>query len=356
LIITVLAMQSAAHSKDGAAETAAATVAAETSGEDSMDLDPEADSSVLAAAVGETASSDSREQPGPDEPAIPGEGTEDPARADLEEIVDSRVKDVEASLREEYERQLAELRSRLAASRRAAEVEASSVSQGDQAPSSQPGAGAAEPDSADLGATRTRPPASPTSGSSTSDAAGPQRTVTPPPAGPASPPVRTGATVLPAASTAPPPVSSPPADDPGAEQEPKPTAASPGADPQASQLSPGVDLPPTTTRQPAAGESAVGAAEASDDSSFEPPRLVESPRPVYPAAARRVRRAATVRVRVVVGPDGAVEDVELADEERAGFGLDQAALAAARRSEWTPATRLGEPVEASVVLTIVFQP
>ena len=88
---------------------------------------------------------------------------------------------------------------------------------------------------------------------------------------------------------------------------------------------------------------------------FEPPRLQTPPRPKYPSAARRLRRAATVRVRVLVDATGRVSETQLPGPE-AGFGFDGAAEAAAQRSQWTPATRNGEPVDSWALLTIEFQP
>jgi protein TonB len=85
------------------------------------------------------------------------------------------------------------------------------------------------------------------------------------------------------------------------------------------------------------------------------PRLETPPRPHYPAAARRLRRAATVSVRVLIDPTGKVREAEI-DGPRTGLGFDGAAVSAAKRSRWEPATRNGEPVEAWAVLTIEFQP
>jgi protein TonB len=88
---------------------------------------------------------------------------------------------------------------------------------------------------------------------------------------------------------------------------------------------------------------------------LQPPRLQTRPRPRYPAAARRLRKAATVQVRVLVDASGKVLETELPGPP-AGFGFDGAAETAARKSRWEPATRDGEPVESWAVLTIAFQP
>jgi TonB family protein len=88
---------------------------------------------------------------------------------------------------------------------------------------------------------------------------------------------------------------------------------------------------------------------------FAPPRLQAPPQPRYPAAARRLGKAATVRVRVLVEATGQVSVAELTGSP-AGFGFDAAAIAAAKRSRWTPAMRNDEPVESWAVLTIEFKP
>jgi protein TonB len=88
---------------------------------------------------------------------------------------------------------------------------------------------------------------------------------------------------------------------------------------------------------------------------FTPPRLQSPPRPRYPSAARRLRQAARVRVRVLVDIEGKVIETELPGPD-AGFGFDSAAETAAKRARWLPATRNGEPVESWTVLTIEFQP
>ena len=88
---------------------------------------------------------------------------------------------------------------------------------------------------------------------------------------------------------------------------------------------------------------------------FQPPRLESPPRPKYPAAARRLRKSATVQVRVLVDSSGRVSKTELPGPT-AGFGFDSAAEAAAKRSRWTPATRNGVPVDSWAVLSIEFQP
>jgi TonB family protein len=86
-----------------------------------------------------------------------------------------------------------------------------------------------------------------------------------------------------------------------------------------------------------------------------PPRLVRQPTVVYPPAARRLNRRATVRVRVLVDENGKVSQVEQGIE-KVGLGFDQAALEAARTTRWTPPERDGVKVKMWVGLSLDFRP
>jgi len=64
----------------------------------------------------------------------------------------------------------------------------------------------------------------------------------------------------------------------------------------------------------------------------------------------RARVAGIVLLESVVGTDGRVSDVRIARSLDPVFGLDQEAMKAAKRWQFDPATRFGEPVP--VVITI----
>ena len=85
------------------------------------------------------------------------------------------------------------------------------------------------------------------------------------------------------------------------------------------------------------------------------PKLLTRPAPRYPAAARRHNRGASVTVRVLVGPDGEVQEVERVGG-RAGMGFDRAAEDAARASTWVAGTRNGEPTAMWAELRFEFKP
>ena len=86
-----------------------------------------------------------------------------------------------------------------------------------------------------------------------------------------------------------------------------------------------------------------------------PAQLVRLNPPTYPLAARRLGLSATARVKVLITPRGKVEEAEILGPPL-GSGFDVAALAAVRRSRWEPATLDGKPIESTSVLTLEFKP
>lgn len=85
------------------------------------------------------------------------------------------------------------------------------------------------------------------------------------------------------------------------------------------------------------------------------PKLVRLPQPTYPAAARRLNKAATVDVRVLVDERGKVLETE-APRIRAGYGFDEAAVDVARRATYNPASKDGVRVKMWTVLRVAFKP
>jgi protein TonB len=79
-------------------------------------------------------------------------------------------------------------------------------------------------------------------------------------------------------------------------------------------------------------------------------RLVSAP--AYTAAAREAGVEGLVRVEVSVSTDGSVTGARVVSG--LGHGLDEAALEAARRAAFEPATRCGKPVAATAVLPFRF--
>jgi TonB family protein len=85
------------------------------------------------------------------------------------------------------------------------------------------------------------------------------------------------------------------------------------------------------------------------------PKVVSRPDPRYPPAAQRMKRAAQVDIKVLVDEKGRVLDAERIGA-KAGFGFDEAALDAARRAVFQPATKEGIRVKMWTTLRVSFKP
>ena len=86
----------------------------------------------------------------------------------------------------------------------------------------------------------------------------------------------------------------------------------------------------------------------------KPPELIRMPNPVFPTMAKTLNKTATVDVRVLVDEKGEVQQVEVAGP-RAGYGFDQAAMEAARRANYRPATKDGVRVKMWTVVKLKFE-
>jgi protein TonB len=75
--------------------------------------------------------------------------------------------------------------------------------------------------------------------------------------------------------------------------------------------------------------------------------------PTYPIDARRRREQGTVKLMVLVGPDGRVSDIQLAGSS-GSQALDRAALGAVKRWRWSPQKKGGVPVAVRGYVTIPF--
>lgn len=75
--------------------------------------------------------------------------------------------------------------------------------------------------------------------------------------------------------------------------------------------------------------------------------------PTYPVDARRRREQGTVKLLVLVGPDGHVSDIQLASSS-GSQALDRAALGAVKRWRWAPQKKGGAPVAVRGYVTIPF--
>lgn len=87
---------------------------------------------------------------------------------------------------------------------------------------------------------------------------------------------------------------------------------------------------------------------------FVPPAFGVRQEPAYPARARRAGTEGLVEVHISLGADGTVRRVRLARSSGSAL-LDEAALAAARASTFTPASRDRKPVEAEASASYRFE-
>ncbi len=85
---------------------------------------------------------------------------------------------------------------------------------------------------------------------------------------------------------------------------------------------------------------------------FVPPVLTEKAQPDYPLAAQQAGIEGQVTVELNVDPTGAVADVTL--KSGLGHGLDEAALAAARRLRFSPGQFEGKPVAVKILYRFTF--
>ncbi|MFP5285658.1 MAG: TonB family protein, partial [Thermoanaerobaculia bacterium] len=85
------------------------------------------------------------------------------------------------------------------------------------------------------------------------------------------------------------------------------------------------------------------------------PKLTSRLDPRYPAPAQRLNKAADVDIKVLVDENGRVVDAQRSGP-KAGFGFDEAALEAARRAQFNPATKDGVRVKMWYTLRVKFQP
>ena len=82
-------------------------------------------------------------------------------------------------------------------------------------------------------------------------------------------------------------------------------------------------------------------------------KMIEGTPPRYPMESRRKKEQGTVLLRLLIGTDGRVEQVSIA--QSSGFDrLDQAVLLAAKNWRWQPMIRDGQPVEVRGVMPFTF--
>lgn len=110
--------------------------------------------------------------------------------------------------------------------------------------------------------------------------------------------------------------------------------------------------PDVAAARTAAPESAPASQATYSAADFKRRRYVA---PVYPAHALALGQAGEVRVRLTVGTDGHVADVQVLTASPAGV-FEQAAVNAVRKWRFDPIVKNGRAIEATVATTISFRP
>jgi TonB family protein len=131
-------------------------------------------------------------------------------------------------------------------------------------------------------------------------------------------------------------------------------------DPENPEVAPGIHaellrlgLDPDSEPEDVSLEEVVAEEVSEEDApgEFSPPYPIVPPHPDYPAFARAVGAHGVVVVRVLVGIDGRVKDMDIV---RSVFGLDQAARWAVLQCPFHPGRRGERPVEAWTEVDVPF--
>ena len=85
------------------------------------------------------------------------------------------------------------------------------------------------------------------------------------------------------------------------------------------------------------------------------PQIKDHPDPTYTSDALRAKIQGTVRIQAVVKADGTVGAARIIQSLDTTYGLDDAALAAAKQWTFEPGTLNGKPVPVSVTLSLEFR-
>jgi TonB family protein len=92
----------------------------------------------------------------------------------------------------------------------------------------------------------------------------------------------------------------------------------------------------------------------SEDKSVTLPQVTNEVKPEYTPAAMQARIQGTVWLLTVVLPNGDVGEVTVSKSLDKEYGLDDAAIAAARQWKFRPGTKDGKPVAVEVTIELTF--
>ncbi|MEN6467192.1 MAG: energy transducer TonB [Syntrophaceae bacterium] len=83
------------------------------------------------------------------------------------------------------------------------------------------------------------------------------------------------------------------------------------------------------------------------------PAFIYQAIPLYPPLAKRMGKEGRVVLRLLIDRHGRLQNIEVLETD--GFGFQEAAIAAVRKSTFRPARRNGETVSAKAILPIRFR-
>ena len=84
-----------------------------------------------------------------------------------------------------------------------------------------------------------------------------------------------------------------------------------------------------------------------------PPKALHKPKPKYPERARNAGKEGVVKLKATIGIDGKASDIEVL--EGMGYGCDEEAIEALKRSRFTPAQKDGKPVAIRIIIPYRFK-
>lgn len=86
---------------------------------------------------------------------------------------------------------------------------------------------------------------------------------------------------------------------------------------------------------------------------MRPAQVTKKVTPVYPDAERKAGVAGTVKISMIILPDGTVNDLVVLSAPNSNLAI--AALLAVRRWQYSPTYLDDQPVEASLTVDVTFQ-
>jgi protein TonB len=109
-----------------------------------------------------------------------------------------------------------------------------------------------------------------------------------------------------------------------------------------------------TPRGKGTGPNGFGDAAKAGSPGVTTPIVIQQVKPQYTADAMRAKVQGSVWLECIVLPDGTVGDVRITRSLDSRFGLDQEAIAAARRWRFKPGLLDGRPVPVAVTIELMF--